>query len=78
MSSWKQEKTYKITTKIKTYYGPNGCKEDFRIAIGQGQTAGDMTNVLREEKDSLQMNITTLRHLKTLLRLRRQVFTIME
>lgn len=44
-------KTYKITTKIKTYYGPNGCKEDFRIAIGQGKTAGDMTNVLREEKD---------------------------
>lgn len=43
-------KTYKITTKIKTYYGPNGCKEDFRIAIGQGKTAGDMTNVLREEK----------------------------
>ena len=44
-------KTYKITTKIKTYLGPNGCKEDFRIAIGQGKTAGDMTNVLREEKN---------------------------
>lgn len=44
-------KTYKITTKIKTYCGPNGCKEDFRIAVGQGKTAGDMTNVLREEKD---------------------------
>lgn len=42
-------KTYKIRTKIKTDYGPNGCTSNFKITLGKGKTAADQTIVVREE-----------------------------